>query len=104
MKRFAPLLTAMFVAAMVLVAPVFESSNDDNNNGVNEIVCVRYNYDDGDKDYRWIYEKDWEYGDEVVADKYCENYACHDSPRQAPKPFRWRERDQWVTSPLWCWM
>jgi hypothetical protein len=81
-------LTALFVAAMVLVAPVFASSNDDNNNGVNEIVCVRYNYDDGDKDYRWIYEKDWEYGDEVVADKYCENYD-HDNydpnmPRTPP--------------------
>jgi hypothetical protein len=45
-------LTAIFVASMVLVAPVFASSNDDNNNGVNEIVCVGYNYDDGDKDYR----------------------------------------------------
>jgi hypothetical protein len=78
MKRFALLLAAMFVASMVLVAPVFASSNDDNNNGDNEIVCVGYNYDDGDKDYRWIYEEDWKYGDEVVADKYCENYD-HDN-------------------------
>ena len=48
MKRFALLVAALFVASMVLVAPVFASGNHENNNGGdNEQVCVLHK-DKGD--------------------------------------------------------
>ena len=80
MKRFALLLAALFVASMVLVAPVFASGNHENNNGNNsEKVCVLHN-DKGDehnngehKDYRWVSEENKHHGDKVVKDKFCEH-------------------------------
>ena len=79
MKRFALLLAALFVASMVLVAPVFASSNHENNNGDhNEKVCVLHknrgdDHNKGDKDYRWVSEEGNHHGDKVVKDKYCED-------------------------------
>jgi hypothetical protein len=83
MKRFALLLAALFVASMVLVAPVFASGNHENNNGEhkgnNEKVCVLHK-DKGDdhnngehKDYRWVSENNKHHGDKVVKDKFCEH-------------------------------
>ena len=80
MKRFALLLAALFVASMVLVAPVFASGNHENNNGGdNEKVCVLHK-DKGDdhnngehKDYRWVSEDNKHHGDKVVKDKFCEH-------------------------------
>jgi hypothetical protein len=80
MKRFALLLAALFVASMVLVAPVFASGNHENNNGGdNEKVCVLHK-DKGDehnngehKDYRWVSEENKHHGDKVVKDKFCEH-------------------------------
>jgi hypothetical protein len=83
MKRFALLLAALFVASMVLVAPVFASGNHENNNGEhkgnNEKVCVLHK-DKGDdhnngehKDYRWVSEDNKHHGDKVVKDKFCEH-------------------------------
>jgi CCR4-NOT transcription complex subunit 7/8 len=80
MKRLSLLLAALFVASMVLVAPVFASGNHENNNGGdNEKVCVLHK-DKGDehnngehKDYRWV-SKDYTHnGDKVVKDKFCEH-------------------------------
>ena len=80
MKRLSLLLAALFVASMVLVAPVFASGNHDNNNGGdNEKVCVLHK-DKGDehnngehKDYRWVSKDDKHHGDKVVKDKFCEH-------------------------------
>src|SRR5215208_1905873 len=80
MKRFALLLAALFVASMVLVAPVFASGNHENNNGGdNEKVCVLHK-DKGDehnngehKDYRWVSVENKHHGDKVVKDKFCEH-------------------------------
>ena len=83
MKRFALLLAALFVASMVLVAPVFASGNHENNNGEhkgnNEKVCVLHK-DKGDdhnngehKDYRWVSEDNKHHGDKVIKDKFCEH-------------------------------
>ena len=80
MKRFALLLAALFVASMVLVAPVFASGNHENNNGGdNEKVCVLHK-DKGDehnngehKDYRWVSQDNKDHGDKVVKDKFCEH-------------------------------
>jgi hypothetical protein len=80
MKRFALLLAALFVASMVLVAPVFASGNHENNNGGdNEKVCVLHK-DKGDehnngehKDYRWVSKHDKHHGDKVVKDKFCQH-------------------------------
>ena len=80
MKRLSLLLAALFVASMVLVAPVFASGNHDNNNGGdNEKVCVLHK-DKGDehnngehKDYRWVSEHNKDHGDKVVKDKFCEH-------------------------------
>ena len=79
MKRLSLLLAALFVASMVLVAPVFASSNHENNNGDhNEKVCVLHknrgdDHNKGDKDYRWVSEEGNHHGDKVVKDKYCED-------------------------------
>ena len=70
MKRFALLLAALFVASMVLVAPVFASGNHENNNGGNGKVCVLHK-NNGDKDYRWVSEDNKHHGDKVVKDKFC---------------------------------
>ena len=80
MKRLSLLVAALFVASMVLVAPVFASGNDENNNGNNnEKVCVLHK-DNGDehnngehKDYRWVSEDNKDHGDKVVKDKFCEH-------------------------------
>jgi hypothetical protein len=80
MKRLSLLLAALFVASMVLVAPVFASGNHENNNGGdNEKVCVLHK-DKGDehnngehKDYRWVSKDDKHHGDKVVKDKFCEH-------------------------------
>jgi len=80
MKRLSLLLAALFVASMVLVAPVFASGNHENNNGGdNERVCVLHK-DKGDehnngehKDYRWVSKDDKHHGDKVVKDKFCEH-------------------------------
>jgi hypothetical protein len=80
MKRFALLLAALFVASMVLVAPVFASGNGDNgNNNDNEKVCVLHNNNGDDhnngehKDYRWVSKDNKDHGDKVVKDKFCEH-------------------------------
>jgi hypothetical protein len=83
MKRLSLLLAALFVASMVLVAPVFASGNHENNNGEhkgnNEKVCVLHK-DKGDhnnngehKDYRWVSKDNKDHGDKVVKDKFCEH-------------------------------
>ena len=80
MKRLSLLLAALFVASMVLVAPVFASGNHENNNGGdNEKVCVLHK-DKGDehnngehKDYRWVSQDNKDHGDKVVKDKFCEH-------------------------------
>jgi hypothetical protein len=82
MKRLSLLLAALFVASMVLVAPVFASGNHENNNGGdNEKVCVLHK-DNGDehkdnngehKDYRWVSKDNKDHGDKVVKDKFCEH-------------------------------
>jgi hypothetical protein len=80
MKRLSLLLAALFVASMVLVAPVFASGNHENNNGGdNEKVCVLHK-DKGDehnngehKDYRWVSKDNKDHGDKVVKDKFCEH-------------------------------
>src|SRR5919107_785353 len=80
MKRLSLLLAALFVASMVLVAPVFASGNHKNNNGGdNEKVCVLHK-DKGDehnngehKDYRWVSKDNKHHGDKVVKDKFCEH-------------------------------
>jgi hypothetical protein len=83
MKRLSLLLAALFVASMVLVAPVFASGNHENNNGEhkgnNEKVCVLHK-DKGDehnngehKDYRWVSQDNKDHGDKVVKDKFCEH-------------------------------
>ena len=87
MKRFALLLAALFVASMVLVAPVFASGNHENSNGNNnERVCVLHNNNGDDhnngehknnsgdhKDYRWVSKDNKHHGDKVVKDKFCEH-------------------------------
>src|SRR5215216_753806 len=61
MKRLSLLLAALFVASMVLVAPVFASGNHEHNNN-------------GDhKDYRWVSKDNKDHGDKVVKDKFCEH-------------------------------
>jgi hypothetical protein len=82
MKRLSLLLAALFVASMVLVAPVFASGNHENNNGGdNEKVCVLHK-DKGDehkdnngehKDFRWVSKDDKHQGDKVVKDRFCEH-------------------------------
>jgi hypothetical protein len=80
MKRLSLLLAALFVASMVLVAPVFASGNHETNNGNNnEKVCVLHK-DKGDehnngehKDYRWVSKDNKDHGDKVVKDKFCEH-------------------------------
>ena len=80
MKRLSLLLAALFVASMVLVAPVFASGNHENNNGGDkEKVCVLHK-DKGDehnngehKDYRWVSKDDKHHEDKVVKDKFCEH-------------------------------
>ena len=80
MKRFALLLAALFVASMVLVAPVFASGNHENNNGGdNERVCVLHknngdDHNNGDhKDYRWVSKDNKHHGDKIVKDKFCKH-------------------------------
>src|SRR5215210_4870087 len=79
MKRLSLLLAALFVASMVLVAPVFASDNHENNNGNNnEKVCVLHNkgdeHNNGEyKDYRWVSEENKHHGDKVVKDKFGEH-------------------------------
>ena len=80
MKRLSLLLAALFVASMVLVAPVFASGNHENDNGGdNEKVCVLHK-DNGDEHnngehegYGWVSEEDKHHGDKVVEDKFCEH-------------------------------
>ena len=100
MKRFALLLAALFVASMVLIAPVFASGSNGDDNGNanhNEKVCVLLNNggDDnnggdennrGDKDYKWVSEHKWDsehgnhHGDKVVKDKFCkDNNGDHEN-------------------------
>jgi hypothetical protein len=74
MKRLSLLLAALFVASMVLVAPVFASGNHENNNGGdNEKVCVLHKDNGEHKDYRWVSKDDTHNGDKVVKDKFCEH-------------------------------
>ena len=82
MKRLSLLLAALFVASMVLVAPVFASGNNGDHNGnANHNggkVCVLINdggddHNKGDKDYKWVSEDDKHHGDKVVKDKFCED-------------------------------
>ncbi len=73
MKRLSLLLAALFVASMVLVAPVIASGNGDNDNN-NDKVCVLHHEDDNGKDYRWVWDvEDLHVGDKVVKDHYCED-------------------------------
>jgi hypothetical protein len=71
MKRLWLLLAAMLVASMMLAAPVFATSDGDHSED-DEKVCV-LREDGGDEEYLWIYEDDKEHGDEIVADKYCDD-------------------------------
>jgi hypothetical protein len=102
MKRLSLLLAALFVASMVLVAPVFASGNHENDNGGdNEKVCVlhrnkgndhnkgEHEDDDdnghvnknnrgehknkGDKAYRWVSKHNKHLGDKIVKDKFCKH-------------------------------
>ena len=100
MKRFALLLAALFVTSMVLVAPVFASSNHENNNGDhNEKVCVLHknrgdDHNKGDKDYKWVSEEGNHHGDKVVKDKYCERQQRRQRPRQQQQQQQQRRRQQ----------
>ena len=74
MKRLSLLLAALFVASMVLVAPVIASGNGDNDNNNNDKVCVLHHEDANGKDYRWVWDvEDLHVGDKVVKDHYCED-------------------------------
>lgn len=74
MKRLSLLLAALFVASMVLVAPVIASGNGDNDNNDNDKVCVLHHENDNGKDYRWVWDvEDLHVGDKVVKDHYCDD-------------------------------
>ena len=74
MKRLSLLLAALFVASMVLVAPVIASGNGDNDNNDNDKVCVLHHEDDNGKNYRWVWDvEDLHVGDKIVKDNNCED-------------------------------